>query len=58
MKYFKFILSLLIMLGIFYAFNTKLGSIPPIGKFLDPSHGIWQNEHDESLTGNINIEGL
>ena len=58
MKFFKFILSLLIMLGIFYAFNTKLGSIPPIGKFLDPSNGIWQNEHDESLTGNINIEGL
>jgi len=46
------------MLGIFYAFNTKLGSIPPIGKFLDPSHGIWQNEHDESLTGNIDIESL
>lgn len=58
MKLTKFLLSLISTIAIFYILNTKLGSIPPIGKFLDPSHGIWQNEHDESLTGDVNITGL
>ena len=58
MKLTKFLLSLISTIAIFYILNTKLGSIPPIGKFLDPSHGVWQNEHDESLTGDVNITGL
>ena len=58
MKLLKFTLSLILTLGVFYMFNTKLGSIPPIGKFLDPSQGIWQNEHDETLTGSVHINGL
>lgn len=58
MKYFKFVLSLIITIGIFYALNTKLGSVPPIGKFLSPSQGIWQNEKTESTSGNIQIKGL
>ena len=58
MKYFKFTLSLLLTLGIFYVLNTKLGSIPPIGKFFSPSQGIWQNEKTESASGNVQIDGL
>ena len=58
MKYLKFTLSLVLVLGVFYAFNTKLGSLPPIGKFLSPSEGIWQNEKTESTSGTIQIEGL
>ena len=58
MKLIKLILSLSLTLIVFYVFNTKLGSIPPIGKFLDPSLGIWQNEHDETLTGSVHINGL
>ena len=58
MKYTKFLVSLILVIAIFYAFNTKLGSIPPIGKFLSPTQGVWQNEHDESITGNIIIDGL
>ena len=58
MKYFKFLISLLITLAVFYALNTKLGSIPPLGKFLDPTQGIWQNEKDESITGSTQIDGL
>lgn len=58
MKAFKFIVSLLLSIVVFYALNTKLGSIPPIGKFLSPSQGIWQNEKDESITGTIKIDGL
>ena len=58
MKYLKFIVSFIVTIVVFYTFNTKLGSIPPIGKFLDPSEGIWQNEKDESIIGNLKIEGL
>ncbi|WP_338357693.1 penicillin acylase family protein [Yeosuana marina] len=58
MKYFKFLLSLIIVIGIFYALNTKLGSAPPIGQFLSPSQGVWQNEKTESTSGNIQITGL
>ena len=58
MKYFKLILSFILTVGIFYALNTKFGSIPPIGKFLNPYSGVWQNETDESITGDITIPGL
>lgn len=48
MRYFKFILSLLMVFAVFFALNTKFGSIPPLGKFLDPAHGAWQNERTEA----------
>lgn len=58
MKYLKLLISLVLCLGMFYALNTKLESIPPLGKFLNPTSGIWQNEVDESITGEIKIPGL
>ncbi|MEM9077748.1 MAG: penicillin acylase family protein [Bacteroidota bacterium] len=58
MKYVKLLISFLLTVGIFYALNTKLGSIPPLGKFLNPTSGIWQNETDESITGEVSIPGL
>ncbi|BAO74371.1 penicillin acylase family protein [Winogradskyella sp. PG-2] len=58
MKYFKLILSFVLTIAIFFALNNKFGSIPPIGKFLNPYSGVWQNETDESITGDISIPGL
>ncbi|MGB5430621.1 penicillin acylase family protein [Eudoraea sp.] len=58
MKYLKFTLSLLLTVSVFYGLNNKLGSIPPIGKFLNPYTGVWQNETDESITGTVSIDGL
>lgn len=58
MKYLKFIVSLVLLIGIFFILNTKFGSVPAIGEFLNPAQGIWQNEQDESITGTIKIEGL
>ena len=58
MKLFKFLLSFILTISIFYVLDAKLGSIPPIGKFLSPTQGVWQNEHDESIAGNVQIEGL
>lgn len=59
MKSAKFFFILFLTLAIFYVFNTKLGSIPPVGKFLDPAHGAWQNEWSEdSRMDDIVIPGL
>ena len=58
MKYFKLILSFVLTIAIFFALNTKFGSIPPIGKFLNPYTGVWQNETDESITGEVSIPDL
>ena len=58
MKYLKLALALTLTLGIFLALNTKIGTAPPFGKFLNPVSGIWQNESDEIVNGEIEIEGL
>src|SRR5690606_5949245 len=58
MKYLKFLASLVLLIGIFFVLNTKFGSIPAIGDFLNLYQGIWQNEQKESITGTIQIEWL
>ncbi|MFP4846464.1 penicillin acylase family protein [Winogradskyella sp. PE311] len=58
MKYFKLVLSFILTIGIFFVLNTKLGAIPPVGKFLNPYSGVWQNETDESISGDVLIPGL
>ena len=59
MKLFKLIISLVFTIVIFYGLDTKFGSIPPIGKFLDPSNGIWQNEGSDSETESVlDLDGL
>ena len=30
-------------LALVFALNTKMGAIPPLGKFLSPQEGFWQN---------------
>ncbi|MCX7549001.1 penicillin acylase family protein [Xanthomarina sp. F1114] len=58
MKYLKFLVSLLLLIGIFFILNTKLGAVPALGEFLNPAQGIWQNEQTESTTGNVEIPNL
>ena len=58
MKSIKLILSFLLTIAIFFLLNTKFGSIPPIGKFLNPYTGVWQNETDEAISGEIVIPEL
>ncbi|NNE32304.1 MAG: penicillin acylase family protein [Winogradskyella sp.] len=58
MKYLKLLITFVLTIGIFFVLNTKLGSIPPIGKFLNPYSGVWQNETDESIFGDIKLPNL
>lgn len=43
MRLLPFLISAAVTGGLVYALNTKIGPAPPLGKFLSPQHGFWQN---------------
>jgi len=43
MRIVPFIVSTAITVVLIFVFNKKIGPVPPIGKFLSPQHGFWQN---------------
>ena len=43
MKKIKPIIFLILTAGFIIAMNMGLGSAPPLGKFLNPFKGFWQN---------------
>ncbi len=47
MKTLRFILLLLLTIAGVYALDTKWGQIPPLGSFMDPKGGFWQNAEKE-----------
>lgn len=49
MKIARFIFSLLITSSIFYFLNKSIDGKPPIGKFVNPFSGFWQNGQKEAL---------
>ncbi len=66
MKLLRFVLSFSITLALGIALNYKIEQIPPLGKFLSPFHGFWQNAENEpidiqsksfdsGLTSNVNV---
>lgn len=60
MKYRDLILSLLTTIGLVLLFNSRLGILPPLGKFLNPIDGVWQNAEcaDALKDGSYSLEGL
>src|SRR5690554_7547268 len=58
MKYLKFLISLVLLIGIFFVLNTKFEAVPALGEFLNPAQGIWQNEKTEATIGNVQMDGL
>ncbi len=58
----KFLICFIITLILIFALNRgwNFGSpIPPLGKFLDPFHGFWQNaETGNARSENFHLEGL
>lgn len=64
MRIFKFTVSLLITLGLVILLDNRwvVGStpIPPLGRFLDPFHGFWQNIEPTGAhpPEELNIDGL
>ena len=49
MRIVPFAISTVITAGLVFAFNRPLGPLPmPIGKFISPQHGCWQNAEPSS----------
>jgi len=60
MKLFKALLSIAFTSLLIWALQTKFGDIPPIGEFLNPVSGFWQNaeSRDAQPEENLHLEGL
>ena len=59
MKTFRFIVLLLMSLGLGISLNSHIGNIPPLGKLLSPFHGYLQNlERPQDETISIEASSL
>jgi penicillin amidase len=59
MNYLKALLPLLILIVAIVSLNTQFGTIPPIGKFVDPESGFWANAEIELPESNeLAVEGF
>jgi penicillin amidase len=60
MKLFKALLSVAITLILIWVLQTKFGDVPPIGKFLNPATGFWQNAESKNIAPEetLKLDGL
>lgn len=60
MKTFRFIFFLTITIALGVSLNTRIAGVPPLGKFLSPFHGFWQNAEEAGINyeETLDMEGL
>ncbi len=60
MRVVPFIISSVVTTGLVFALNKQWGTIPPLGKFISPQAGFWQNAEpdDKDFNGELELEGL
>jgi penicillin amidase len=60
MKIFKAFFSIAITGVLIWALQTKFGDVPPLGEFLNPSTGFWQNAESKNIKPeeNLKLKGL
>src|SRR5437899_710874 len=60
MKIFKALFSVAATLLLLWALQTKFGDVPPIGNFLNPATGFWQNAESKNIRPeeNLKLDGL
>jgi penicillin amidase len=56
MKFFWASASIILTIGLIWALDTKFGDIPPIGAFLNPSTGFWQNAENRQIQASENLK--
>jgi penicillin amidase len=49
MKIFKAIICVVVTVALIWALQTKFGDIPPLGNFLNPATGFWQNAESKNI---------
>ncbi len=60
MKFVPLLNSSAITILLIVVFNTRWGSAPPLGEFLSPQHGFWQNAEptDKDFGQDLQLPGL
>lgn len=60
MRLVPLLVSGIITTGLIVALNQPWGAVPPLGSFLSPQHGCWQNAEpvDQSYTLDLNFPAL
>jgi penicillin G amidase len=60
MKFLPLLISSAITLLLITLFNTRWGPAPPLGEFLSPQHGFWQNAEpiDRDFGQDLQLPGL
>ncbi|BDC98498.1 penicillin acylase family protein [Persicobacter psychrovividus] len=53
MRTIRFIIHLTICISLIWALNRTWGKVPPLGKFLNPFEGFWQNAAYKNTHSNI-----
>src|SRR6266487_1899591 len=56
MRIISFLVSAIITIVLIFLLNKKWGSIPPLGKFLSPQHGFWQNAEAANADFNADLK--
>ena len=55
MRIFPFIISAIITTALIAVLSFKIGSNPPVGKLLSPSHGLWKNAEPSAISFSTDI---
>ncbi len=59
MRLFKTVIAFAVLITLFVLLNNNQGSIPPLGKFLNPFAGFWQNgTRLDQLDKVLDVKGL
>ncbi|HWR33192.1 MAG TPA: penicillin acylase family protein, partial [Chitinophagaceae bacterium] len=61
MRIVPFAISAVVTAGLVFIFNRPIGPLPmPLGKFISPQHGFWQNAEPvkKSFNAELNLSGL
>lgn len=55
MRLIPFAICFVITAGLIYVLDTKMGSVPPLGNLLSPSHGLWKNAEPADAAFNLEL---
>jgi penicillin amidase len=60
MRIIPLLISIVLTSGLIICLNTQWGKVPPVGKFLSPQQGCWQNAEPvgKDFSGNVSLPGM